>query len=264
MNVEIVRLLLATAIVGFVTAGLRIKFDRFFVIILLFLLIGKTIFASVNIYLWVILFGAVHILLQNFSKIKAMPKKDLTKMLIMIPTLTAAATFAGSYLYAIASARVLVVALGVLAALYGLRLVLIHFKEHEFNYTAPNKGFQLFCSLFGPLLSGLSIGFIGTSLKALKIPFAVKVGKLNLQKVYLGNTMTTFFAASFAILWHNSLFANSGDNISLLNSLLYGSAFWTLTHYFSEITDLFFKNEWRKGFQITIGIILVLVSFKLI
>ncbi|MBW6485638.1 MAG: hypothetical protein K0B01_05735 [Syntrophobacterales bacterium] len=29
-------------------------------------------------------------------------------------------------------------------------------------------------------------------MKALKIPFAVKVGKLNMQKVYLGNTMTAF------------------------------------------------------------------------
>ena len=260
---EVARLFSAAAIVGFVTAGLRIRFDRFFLIILLLLLMGKTIFASVNIFLWVLIFGAAYVLLQNFSKISAMPKKDLGKMLIMIPTLTAIATFIGSYLYSLSSAGVLTATLGVLAVLYGLRLILIHFKEHELNQTSPNKSFQLFCSLFGPLLSGLSIGFIGTSLKPLKIPFAVKLGKMNMQKVYLGNTMTAFFASFFAIIWHNALFASTGENINLLNSLLYGAAFWALTHYFAEITDLFFKDRWRKGFQITIGIILLIVSIKL-
>jgi uncharacterized membrane protein YfcA len=227
-------------------------------------MVVKTIFVSVTIFLWVILFGALYVLLQNFGKIKGMPRKDLTKMLIMIPTLTAIGTLAGSYLFSLASARALILTLGILALLYGARLLLIHFKESELNYTAPNKPFQLFCSLFGPLLSGLSIGFIGTSLKPLKIPFAVRLGKLNMQKVYLGNAMTVFFASSFAILWHHSLFPNRGDAISLLNSLLYGSAFWALTHFFSEITDLFFQNGWRKGFQVIIGITLVLVSFKLI
>ncbi|MHB8091802.1 MAG: hypothetical protein ACYDH8_09445 [Syntrophales bacterium] len=261
---EVIRLFLAAAIVGFVTSGLRIRFDRFFLILLLLLLIGKSIFDSVNIFLWVLIFGAAYVLLQNFSKISAMPEKDLMKMLIMIPTLTAIATFAGSYLYSISSAGVLTTTLGVLAVLYGLRLIIIHFKEHEFNYTAPQKAFQLFCSLFGPLLSGLSIGFIGTSLKPLKIPFAVKLGKMNMQKVYLGNTMTAFFAAFFAIIWHYSLFAPPiGESINLLNSLLYGSALWALTHYFSAITDLFFKDGWRKSFQIVIGIILLIVSIRL-
>ena len=259
---EVGKLFLATFIVGLVTSGLRIRFDRFFAILLLMFIMGKTIFASINIFLWIILFGALYVLLTNINKILAMPKKDLAKRLTMIPLLTAIATLVGSYFYSSASARVLSITLGILAVLYGLRLIFIHFNEHELKYNEPRKGFEPFCALFGPLVSGLSLGFVGTSLKPLKIPFAVKLGKMNMQKVYLGNTITAFFASLFAIIWHNAFFAASGG-ISLLDSILYGAAFWTLTHYFAEITNLFFKDSWRKPFQILIGIVLLAASLKL-
>ncbi|OQY39262.1 MAG: hypothetical protein B6229_04250 [Spirochaetaceae bacterium 4572_7] len=110
-----------------------------------------------------------------------MPKKDLTKMLIMIPVLTAAASFGGSYLFSISSAKVLTTTLAILAVSYGLRLIFIHFKKHELNHTNPSKGIQVICSIFGPIISGISLGFIGSSLKPLKLSFAVKLGKMNMQ-----------------------------------------------------------------------------------
>ena len=253
--------LLTILIVGFVTAGLTIKFDRFFTILMLMFLFKFTIFESVNIFLWVIMLGALMILLDNKEKLAALPKKMKIQLFVVIPLFTLAASFAGSLLFKLNAKVAMLITLGILAILYGLRLIIIHFKPHELDHKEPKPAFAKFCAFVGPLLSGFSIGFIGTSLKPLKIPLAIRAGKMNAKQVYLGNTVTTFFASSFAIMWHAVLNPASTSEV-FYEQLLLGAALWTGIHYIYELTNLIFRNSWRKVFQIIIGVILLAASIK--
>ena len=257
----ILEFLLTILIVGFVTAGLNIKFDRFFTILLLLFIFGLSIFNAINIFLWVIMLGALMILLSNKDKISSLPRDMKIKLFVMVPLFTLVATFFGSWLFSISSQSVLIIILGILAILYGLRLAFIHFKKQELDLQNGNPLVAKICGLFGPILSGFSIGLVGTSLKPLKIPFALKIGKMNLKKVYLGNTISTFFASLFAILWHFVFTTGMTINI-FYEQMILGAALWTGIHYAFEITNLFFKEKWRKGFQILIGVILILASIK--
>jgi len=255
--------LLTFLIVGVVTSGLNIKFDRFFTILLLLFLFKFDIHTSVDIFLWVILFGSLMILFNNIDKILGLPSSQKKKMFTIIPVFTFITTFIGSYFFIQSAESVLIITLAILAILYGLRLIFVHFKKDEMNLQNPNIKIKKICSLFGPLVSGFFIGLVGTSLKPLKIPFAVKIGKMNLKEVYLGNTLSTFFASSFAIIWHSTLNNTVTENIFYTNLLL-GAGLWTTIHYTSEFTNLFFKDKWKKPFQIIIGISLLLAAIKLI
>ena len=53
-----------------------------------------------------------------------------------------------------ASNNVLMVVLCILALLYGLRLIFIHFKPHELEYKDEKPIYQKICGLFGPVVSG--------------------------------------------------------------------------------------------------------------
>ncbi|RLD31339.1 MAG: hypothetical protein DRI73_08930 [Bacteroidetes bacterium] len=141
--------------------------------------------------------------MDNKDKIAGLPKQMKIKMFVMIPVFTIIASLLGTMLFTSSSKTPLIIVLGILAILYGLRLIFIHFKPEEMDLQNANPVIVKFCGLFGPILSGFSIGFIGTSLKPLKIPFAIRIGKMNMKQVYLGNTVTTFFASSFAIMWHH-------------------------------------------------------------
>ena len=249
---------IAAIIVGFVTAGLGIRFDRFFTLILLVTLAGISIKDAVNITLWVILSGSAYVLFSNRGALSSMPKGRLAERLLTISMLTAVFSYIGSYIYSVAAPAILMLALAALALLYGLRLVFIHFSKAELN-GAGNPAFEKFCSVFGPSISGLSMGFIGTSLKPLKIPFAVRVGKLSMKSAYAGNVMTAFIAALFAIIWHSTLFQEG----QLALELAYGLAFFIVAHAVYWLTSLKFRDEWRKVFQVAIGIILAIVSVRL-
>jgi len=253
---------LVAIIVGFVTSGLNIKFDRFFLLILLISILHMSVFDSVNIFLWVILFGTLYILISNFEAIKSMPKKQKILRLSVIPVLTLIASFVGSYLFFISPEKVLLISLGILALLYGLRLIFIHFNQEDKTQLEGKPIFQKICLILGPMVSGLSLGFIGTSLKPLKVPFGVKIGKMNLKQVYFGNVITAFFGSLFAIFWHNTIFITSTS--SSITYLIYGFLLWISIHVISKLTDLFFKDGWKKIFQILIGIILLIISIKFI
>ena len=181
------------------------------------------------------------------------------KFLTVVPMLALIGVFFGTLIFAVISAHVLTITIGALALLYGLRLIFIHFKPHEFEYKNEKPIYQKICGLFGPVVSGFFIGLVGTSLKPLKIPFAVKAGKMNLNQVYLGNTITAFFASLFAIILHSFYL---GQNAMTGGYALLGSGLWLAIHISYIITDNFFKDSWRKPFQIAIGIILVIVAFK--
>jgi uncharacterized membrane protein YfcA len=253
--------LLTILIVGFVTAGLKIRFDRFFTILLLMFLFRFSIFDSVNIFLWIIMLGALMILLENREKLTSLPKKMKIQLFVIIPVLTLGASFAGSLLFRLNAETAMLITLGIIAIAYGLRLILIHFRKHEMDYKEPVPAVAKFCALFGPILSGFAVGLIGTSLKPLKIPFALRIGKMNLKQVYLGNTVTTFFASIFALMWH-ALLSPSFSAEVFYSQMLLGAALWTGIHYISEITNMMFKDTWRKIFQIIIGVILLAASLK--
>jgi len=115
--------------------------------------------------------------------------------------------------------------------------------------------------LLGPWISGFFIGFVGTSIKALKIPFAIKIGKMNAKQVYLGNTISTFFASFFTIIWHFVLSKNMTIDI-FYKQMILGLALLAGIHFVFELTNLIFRNKWRKGFQVVIGILLLVASVK--
>ena len=258
----IISFVVIAVVVGIVTSGLKIRFDRFFTILMLMFVSGRAISDSINIFLWVIMLGALMVLLDNKDKIAVMPKPMKKKMFILIPIFTLIASFLGSLLFVRTSTNTLIITLGVLAILFGLRLVFIHFKQHELEYEEGHPVITKLCGLLGPWLSGFFIGFMGTSLKPLKMSFAIKIGKMNAKKVYLGNTMTTFFASSFAILWHFAL-SNEPNSSVFFDQMIYGMAIWTGIHYMYELSNIIFKTKWQKVFQIIIGIALVLVSIKI-
>jgi len=257
----IIQFLLTILIVGFVTAGLNIRFDRFFTILLLLFIFGLSIANAINIFLWVIMLGALMIILNNKEKISSLPKQMKIKLFVMIPVFTFIASFIGSWLFINSLLSVLLITLGILAILYGLRLVFIHFEKHELEFKKGHPTITKICGLIGPWISGFFIGFVGTSIKALKIPFAIKIGKMNAKQTYLGNTISTFFASFFAIIWHFILSKNITLNI-FYEQMILGLALLVGIHFIFELTNLCFKDKWRKGFQILIGVILVLASIK--
>jgi uncharacterized membrane protein YfcA len=260
----IVNYLAIVLIVGFVTAGLNIRFDRFFLILLLLFMAGHPIVEAVNIYLWVIMAGAALILWKNRDKIKQLPRQMKAKLFTVIPLLTLLASLLGSYFFSISSSVVLLNVLGVLAVLYGLRLIFIHFRPEELDSQAPVPSIAKLCGLLGPILSGFFVGFIGTSLKPLKIPFPVRAGKMNARQVYMGNAATTFFSSLFAIGWH-VVFSHGAAawGSDFFRQALTGVLLWIAIHVVSLMTDKVFKDAWRKPFQIIIGVGLVLASVKI-
>jgi len=252
--------IIVSAIVGFVTAGLKIQFDRFFAIILLVSLMGLSVAGAVNTFLWIVFLSSGYMLWKNREKIKGMPPENKKKFTTLVPVLAFIGVYAGSILFSHSSNFVLSVTLGVLAVLYGLRLALIHFKPYEFEYKNEKPIYQKICGLFGPIVSGFFAGFIGTTLKPLKIPFAVKIGKMNMGQVYLGNTITAFYSSIFAIILHN--FYTTSSMAMTANNVLLGISLWLAIHIVFELTQKFFKDKWRKSFQIFIGLVLIIVAFK--
>ena len=261
MENVVLSFLIITLVVGIVTAFLNIRFDRFFVILMLFMVGGFTIRQSINIGLFIILFGALVIIYQNFDNILLMLNKKKS-ILITTPTIVLIFSLLGTYLYMIYSDSILIFTLGILALLYGFRLTFVHFNEMDFRRVSKNIGFQKFCSFVGPAISGFSLGFIGTSLKPLKIPFGVKLGKLNMKQVYVGNVITAFYATIFTIVFH-SIASTKKALIINYNFLIIALALWISIHITSEITNRVIKDEYRMPFQVLIGIILIFVSFKL-
>ena len=247
-------------IVGFVTAGLRIQFDRFFAIILLISLMGLSATGAVNTFLWIVLLSSGYVLWKNREKIKGLPSANKKKFLTLVPLLAFVGVFAGSAVFSRASNSSLSIVLGALALLYGLRLVFIHFKPDELEYKNAKPIYQKICGLFGPVVSGFFSGFIGTTLKPLKIPFAVKIGKMNMGQVYLGNTITAFYASIFAIILHG-LYATQTAAMTV-NNIFLGISLWLAIQIVFELTQMFFKDKWRKPFQIFIGLVLIVVAFK--
>ncbi len=258
----IIDFVIIAVVVGIVTSGLKIRFDRFFTILMLMFIARETIIDAVNIFLWVIMLGALMVILDNKDKIFQLPKAMKMKLFGIIPLFTLIASFLGSWLFVNSTTTTLIITLGVLAILFGLRLIFIHFNPHEMNYDDEHPTITKLCGLFGPWISGFFVGLIGTSLKPLKIPFAIKVGKMNIKKVYLGNTITTFFAAIFSLFWHFILSKDANSTI-FFEQMIYGMAIWTGIHYMYELTNIIFKTKWQKVFQIVVGITLVLVSIKI-
>ncbi len=250
---------LIAIIVGFATAGLKIQFDRFFAIILLVTMMKLSVAGAVNTFLWIMFLSAAYVLWSNRHKIKDMPAVNKKKFMTLVPVLAFIGVFSGTIFFARAANLTLSITLGILALLYGLRLIFIHFKPWETEYKDAKPIYQKLCGLLGPIVSGFFAGFIGTALKPLKIAFAVKAGKMNLGQVYLGNTITAFYASFFAIILH---FFYIKQSVMTLNNILLGVSLWLAIHLIYKITDLFFRDAWRKTFQILIGLILIVVAFK--
>jgi len=73
----ILAFVLTILIVGVVTAGLTIKFDRFFAILMLMFLFKYSVFDAVNVFLWIIMLGALMILLDNKEKIAGLQQDTI-------------------------------------------------------------------------------------------------------------------------------------------------------------------------------------------
>jgi uncharacterized membrane protein len=62
-------------------------------------------------------------------------------------------------------------------------------------------------------------------------------------------------------MWHAVLGENSVSG-NFYEQLLLGASLWAGIHFVSELTTLFFRNRWRKVFQIVIGIVLLVIAVK--
>jgi len=109
---------LTILIVGFVTAGLNIRFDRFFTILLLLFIFGLGITDAISIFLWVIMLGSLMIILNNKENISNVPKQKKIKLFVLIPLFTLIASFIGSLIFIRSSKFILLATLGILAILY--------------------------------------------------------------------------------------------------------------------------------------------------
>jgi len=261
----LVNFIILSFVVGIITAFINVRYDRFFILLLVLFLFKYDISAGVEILLWTIFFGSFMIITENADKIKAMPKQMKQKMFVIIPLLTLISSFIGAYLFSLVSNKVLLITLAIITLVYALRMIFIHFKPEEMKQEpSPKNKCQKLCMLIGPFISGISLGFIGTSLKAVKIPGAVKIGKLNLQKVYLGNTIIAAFGSGFALLWHNTVFIKGMDINYFEKYFILAAAFWTVIHFVAKITSWLVKPHWQKTSQITVGIFLLVAFVKIL
>lgn len=260
----ITNFLILTITVGIITAFIGAKYDRFFILLLIIFLFGNNIGQGVEILLWTIFFGSGMILTENKEKITGLPKKMKIKLFGLIPLLALLPSLLGAYLFSISSSRVLLAVLSLITLLYALRMIFVHFKSEEMNYpTTPSK-FQKMCGLFGPIISAFTLGYIGTSIKTLKIPFAVKVGKLNIKQVYFGNAFSAFAGSGLALIWHNILFAKQDLNFSFEHYFLMAAAIWAAIHFIAKLSSTFIKPNWQKWAQIVVGVGLLVAFVKLV
>jgi len=116
----LIKVLMASLIVGFVTASIKSWVDRVFMVILLTSLVGLPITQSITINLMVVGLSALMLALRQSAVLKSV-REDWA--LLIIPA--ALGGILGRLLGLNASASVLLVTLGVYAILTGLRLVLI-------------------------------------------------------------------------------------------------------------------------------------------
>jgi len=247
-------------VVGIVTAFLSIRSDRFFTILLLLFIAGLSIKESIDLFLWIMFIGSTTMLLSNKDSLSKIPKENKIKFLTIIPLLALISVFLGTLVFINVSNTILLWILWIITIIYGLRMILIHFTAHDLQERDANPVIKKICGFFGPVVSGFSIGLIGTSLKSLKIAFAVKIGKMNMKQVYLGNTITIFYSSLFAIILHNILTHNS--SVGIFATLTIAASLWVLIHFTFEISSIFIKDKWRKVAQIIVGSVLLIASIK--
>ena len=256
---------LLSLIVGIITAFINVRYDRFFILLLVLFLFKYPISAGIEILLWTIFFGSFMIITENAEKIQMMPTNMKRKMFVVIPVLTSISSFLGAYVFSVSSDKVLVITLAVITLIYSLRMIFIHFKPEEMKQEpSPDNKWQKICMIIGPIVSGVTLGFIGTSLKSVKIPFAVKVGKLNLQKTYLGNTITAAFGSGFALLWHNTVFIKTADVNYFEKYFILAAALWTVIHFVAKVTSWLVRPHWQKVSQIIVGVFLLVAFVKIL
>jgi uncharacterized membrane protein YfcA len=116
----LVKVLVASLIVGFVTASIKSWVDRVFMVILLTSLVGLPITRSITINLVVVGLSALMLALRQSDVLKSV-REDWA--LLIIPAILGG--ILGRLLGLSVSASVLLVTLGIYAILTGLRLVLI-------------------------------------------------------------------------------------------------------------------------------------------
>lgn len=116
----LIKVLVASLIVGFVTASIKSWVDRVFLVILLTSLVGLPITQSITINLMVVALSALMLALQQSAVLKSVRENWA---LLIIPA--ALGGILGRLLGLNVSAPVLLVTLGIYAILTGLRLVLI-------------------------------------------------------------------------------------------------------------------------------------------
>ncbi len=109
------------------------------------------------------------------------------------------------------------------------------------------------------MISSFSVGLIGTSLKSIKLPFAINARNISKESAYTSNIVVFFFSIVFAIIFHSIL---SGISFNLI--LPTASLLFIVTYFTFELVSHFLNEKLRKNAHIIIGIILLFVGFRLI
>lgn len=182
------KVLIASLIVGFVTASIKSWVDRFFLVILLTSLVGLPITHSIMINLIVVALASLMMALRQGSVIKSV-REDW--VLIVLPAVLGG--IIGRLVGLNVKAVVLLAILGVYAILTGLRMIFIKPLRERDDKLHPNWQVPI-AFFFGGL-----IGLISAGGKPFSVPFYNWVMGHHPQRAYALSSLGVTVAAWSAI-----------------------------------------------------------------
>ncbi|MEM3408139.1 MAG: TSUP family transporter [Candidatus Micrarchaeia archaeon] len=240
---------------GIITAALSIRADRFFIILLLISIAGLSSKSAVQTFFFVAFFSVILYLMVNYNNILA-TIKNRNYNLHLIVLIIIIFSLIGSYMFSIISDNFLRIILGIVAILYGIRILLIKINQ---NINLKEIYDDNFCKVFGPAISALSVSLIGTSLKPLKIPYVVNLRNIKRESAYTASIFIFFLSLTFSIIFHYTFTGIDFENTVPLAFLLF--VFVTLTF---EFANKILTEKIRSQIHFIIGSILLIVGTRLI
>ncbi len=244
----VLRAVLASLIVGFVTASIKLNMDRFFLVILLVFLIGMPLEQAILVNLLVLLVAAVILYARQGRGVRAIPRD----FLVVIAASSAVGGVLGRLLGLSVPPSVLMILFGIYAIGVGLRLVLVK----------PNIGAAAGCSSgrLVPLFLFFSVvtGMLSAGGKPFKIPILNLGFGFPLPRAYMLSSVGV--AAAVASALATQLVIAPG---SFTGEILLWSAWFAVSiTLVSLLVEKFWTPTLQKWVSLAISPVLVIVGVR--
>jgi len=246
MNFWLVGLIIL--IVSFVTFYLKIKIDRFFLVLLLMLWFGFDINKAIIINALVMFLASLLFIREHKENLTKLPRN--ISVTIILTALTGA--FIGRLVGSQFNAKILIIILGVYAVLVGLRLL--------FLKPRPVEGGDLSLRIsWIPFIFSILTGLISAGGKPLQIPMYTKFYKIPLPKAHLIASLGTMSAVIGLLLGQMVV------DIHFFNMELFA---WSWIYYAGIISiTLLIENFWsqkgQKWVTYIVAPLLIIVGIRL-